>query len=132
MCVTSLSLLQELEEVLRLEYRSKLLNPKWAQAMAAQGSGGAYEISTRMTALLGWGATTDYTDSFTWDQATETYVLDQAMADQLRKSNPQAFSNVLRRCLEAAGRGIWKPDQEVLEELRRQFAEMDEELEGVK
>jgi magnesium chelatase subunit H len=57
-----------LEEVLRMEYRSKLLNPRWAQAMAAQGSGGAYEISTRMTALLGWGGTVGYTDSFTWDQ----------------------------------------------------------------
>lgn len=43
---------RELEDVLRLEYRSKLLNPRWAAAMAAQGSGGAYEISTRMTALL--------------------------------------------------------------------------------
>ena len=59
---------KELEEVLRLEYRSKLLNPKWAQAMASQGSGGAYEISTRMTALLGWGGTVGYKDSFAWDQ----------------------------------------------------------------
>lgn len=59
---------KELEEVLRLEYRSKLLNPRWAQAMASQGSGGAYEISTRMTALLGWGGTVGYTDSFAWDQ----------------------------------------------------------------
>jgi hypothetical protein len=61
---------KELEEVLRLEYRSKLLNPRWAQAMAAQGSGGAYEISTRMTALLGWGGTVGYTDSFAWDQVS--------------------------------------------------------------
>jgi hypothetical protein len=38
--------------VLRLEYRSKLLNPRWAEAMASQGSGGAFEISQRMTALL--------------------------------------------------------------------------------
>lgn len=38
---------RDLEEVLRLEYRSKFLNPKWAQAMASQGSGGAYEISQR-------------------------------------------------------------------------------------
>lgn len=33
-----------------------------------QGSGGAYEISSRMTALLGWGATTGYQDGWTWDQ----------------------------------------------------------------
>jgi len=36
--------------------------------MAAQGSGGAYEVSTRMTALLGWGGTVGYKDSFAWDQ----------------------------------------------------------------
>jgi magnesium chelatase subunit H len=36
--------------------------------MAAQGSGGAYEISTRMMVLLGWGGTVGYTDSSTWDQ----------------------------------------------------------------
>ncbi len=46
----------------------QLLNPKWAKAMAAQGSGGAYEISQRMTALVGWGATVNYTDAWTWDQ----------------------------------------------------------------
>lgn len=43
---------KELEATLRLEYRSKLLNPKWGKAMARQGSGGAYEISQRMTALV--------------------------------------------------------------------------------
>jgi cobalamin biosynthesis Mg chelatase CobN len=46
---------KDLEATLRMEYRSKLLNPKWAKAMAAQGSGGAYEISQRMTALVGAG-----------------------------------------------------------------------------
>ncbi|MEW6494797.1 MAG: magnesium chelatase subunit H, partial [Cyanobacteriota bacterium] len=46
---------RKLEDLLRLEYRTKLLNPKWAEAMANQGSGGAYEISQRMTALIGWG-----------------------------------------------------------------------------
>lgn len=36
--------------------------------MAAQGSGGAYEISQRMTALVGWGATTDFREGWVWDQ----------------------------------------------------------------
>ena len=35
---------KELEDTLRLEYRSKLLNPAWANAMVAQGAGGAYEV----------------------------------------------------------------------------------------
>jgi magnesium chelatase subunit H len=49
---------QELDDVLRIEYRSKLLNPKWAEAMAAQGSGGAYEISNRMTHMVRHAAPT--------------------------------------------------------------------------
>ncbi len=59
------------------------------QAMADQGSGGAYEISQRMTAMVGWGATTSFQEDWTWDQAADTYALDQAMADKLRKNNPQ-------------------------------------------
>lgn len=34
--------------------------------MAAQGSGGAFEISQRMTAMVGWGATTDFREDWTW------------------------------------------------------------------
>lgn len=79
----------------------------------------------------GWGATAGYQDQWTWDQASETYALDPEMSAKLRKANPQAYANVLRRCLEAAGRGIWRPEENVIEQLRQKFAEMDDELEGV-
>lgn len=42
-----------------MEYRSKFLNPKWTAAMLEQGSGGAYEVSQRMTAMVGWAATAE-------------------------------------------------------------------------
>jgi len=122
---------RELEDVLRLEYRSKLLNPKWAEAMADQGSGGAYEISQRMTAMLGWGATVSFREDWTWNQAAETYVLDEKMAEKLRSANPQAFTNVVKRMLEASGRGIWNADDATLERLKSLYSEMDDELEGV-
>ncbi|MGB8702416.1 MAG: magnesium chelatase subunit H, partial [Thermosynechococcaceae cyanobacterium] len=105
---------RKLEELLRMEYRSKLLNPKWANAMAAQGSGGAYEISQRMTALIGWGGTTDFQEGWVYDQAADTYALDPEMAEKLRKANPEAFRNVVGRMLEAHGRGFWHPDEEKL------------------
>ena len=60
-----------------------------AQAMAAQGSGGAYEISQRMTAAVGWGATASFKEDWVWDQAAATYALDADMAATLRKNNPQ-------------------------------------------
>ena len=62
--------------------------------MADQGSGGAFEISQRMTAMLGWGATTKFSEDWTWNQAAETYALDPDMAAKLRKNNPQVQSAV--------------------------------------
>ena len=123
---------RQLDDLLRMEYRTKLLNPKWAEAMANQGSGGAYEISQRMTALIGWGGTTDFKEDWVYDQAADTYALDAAMAEKLRLANPEAFRNVVGRLLEAHGRGFWQPNQDKLEQLRQQYDLTDEVLEGVK
>ncbi|MFN6497811.1 MAG: magnesium chelatase subunit H [Nostoc sp. DedQUE01] len=122
---------RNLDDLLRIEYRSKLVNPKWAQAMANQGSGGAFEISQRMTALIGWGGTADFTDDWVYDQAADTYALDAEMADKLRKANPEAFRNIVGRMLEAHGRGFWQADSEKLDKLRQLYELTDEELEGV-
>ena len=122
---------RKLESVLRMEYRTKLLNPKWAKAMAEQGSGGAYEISQRMTALIGWGGTTDFQDNWVYDQAVDTYAFDEEMANKLREANPEAFRNIIGRMLEASGRGFWDADEEKLEKLREMYEMADDELEGV-
>jgi magnesium chelatase subunit H len=122
---------RNLEDLLRMEYRTKLLNPKWAEAMANQGSGGAYEISQRMTALIGWGGTVNFTDEWVYNQAADTYALDAEMAKKLREANPEAFRNIISRMLEANGRGFWQPDAEKLEKLRELYDVTDEELEGI-
>ncbi|KAL7562060.1 hypothetical protein ACA910_011099 [Epithemia clementina (nom. ined.)] len=119
---------RDVEEVLRLEYRSKLLNPKWRDAMLAQGSGGAYEVSQRMTAMIGWAATAQV-DNFVFDQAAERYALDEDVAKQLQRSNPEAFKNVVRRLLEAAGRGMWSTNEDTLGKLRELYAEADDIVE---
>ena len=120
-----------LEDLLRLEYRTKLLNPKWAEAMANQGSGGAFEISQRMTALIGWGGTVDFTDSWVYEQAADTYAFDAQMAQKLQDANSEAFRNIVGRMLEAHGRGFWQPDAEKLEKLREIYEISDAEVEGV-
>ncbi|QLE58185.1 magnesium chelatase subunit H [Nostoc sp. TCL26-01] len=122
---------RNLDDLLRMEYRTKLLNPKWANAMVNQGSGGAYEISQRMTALIGWGGTADFTDDWVYDQAADTYALDPEMAEKLRQANPEAFRNIVGRMLEANGRGFWQADQDKLNKLRQLYELSDEELEGV-
>ncbi|MDD1427960.1 cobaltochelatase subunit CobN, partial [Dolichospermum sp. ST_sed9] len=122
---------RNLDDLLRMEYRTKLLNPKWADAMANQGSGGAFEISQRMTALIGWGGTADFKDDWVYDQAAETYALDPEMAEKLRKANPEAFKNIVGRMLEASGRGLWQADGDKLDKLRQLYELSDEQLEGV-
>ena len=122
---------RKLKDLLRMEYRTKLLNPKWAEAMAEQGSGGAYEISQRMTALIGWGGTVNFKDDWVYDQAVDTYALDAEMAAKLREANPEAFRNIVARAIEAQGRGLWNADEDKLEKLRELYESTEDELEGV-
>ncbi len=70
-----------------------------AQAMSDQGSGGAYEISQRMTAMMGWGATSKFSEDWVWNQAADTYALDPDMAAKLRKNNPQVMLPCMRTCM---------------------------------
>jgi magnesium chelatase subunit H len=121
---------RDLDNVLRMEYRSKLLNPKWRDAMLRQGSGGAYEISQRMTAAVGWAATAKV-DNFVFDQAAERYALDDDVSKKLQKANPEAFKNVVRRLLEANGRGMWSTDEETLQRLRDLYSDADDLVEQV-
>jgi magnesium chelatase subunit H len=44
----------------------------------------------------------------------------------------QAFANVLKRMLEASGRGMWKADEATLQKLRDMYEDMDAQLEGVR
>ena len=121
---------RDVDNVLRMEYRSKLLNPKWRDAMLGQGSGGCYEISSRMTAMVGWAATAGV-DNFVFDQAAERYALDNDVARKLQKSNPEAYKNVVRRLLEASGRGMWEADEETLTKLRDLYSDADDLVEQV-
>jgi len=121
---------RDLETCLRMEYRSKLLNPVWAEAMASQGSGGAYEISQRFTAMVGWGATARFADEWAFQGAFERYVADEDMRRRLAKSNPEAIRNVARRLLEAYGRGMWtSASEEQLDTLKDMYADAEDVVE---
>ena len=49
-----------------------------------------------------------------------------------RYTGAQAFANVLKRMLEASGRGMWKADEATLQKLRDMYEDMDAQLEGVR
>merc|ERR1719235_207692 len=52
-----------LSETVRLDSRTKLLNPKWYEGMMSSGYEGAREIQKRLTNTLGWSATSGQVDS---------------------------------------------------------------------
>ncbi len=116
---------------LRVEYRSKLLNPKWFEGMLKHGHSGATEISNRVTYMLGWDAVTKSVDDWVYKKTAETYALDPEMRERLAKVNPQAIKNIVGRMLEAHGRGMWKADQDTIEELQDIYADLEDRLEGM-
>jgi len=123
---------QSLEQVLRVEYRTRLLNPKWYEGMLKHGHNGAAEIAHRFTYMLGWSATTSAVDNWVYDQAAATFILDDAMRQRLEAANPEAARNAVGRLLEAHSRGIWQTDEETLERLRALHADLEDRLEGVR
>jgi magnesium chelatase subunit H len=124
--------IQSLDQVLRVEYRTKLLNPKWYEGMLKHGHNGAAEIAHRFTYMLGWSATTEAVDGWVYDRAAETFVLDDAMRQRLEAANPEAARNAVGRLLEASSRGMWQPDEATLDRLRELYADLEDRLEGVR
>jgi magnesium chelatase subunit H len=79
--------------------------------------------------MIGWQGTTEAIDNFVFDQAAERYALDEKVAKQLQRSNPEAFKNVVRRLLESAGRGMWQTDEDTLQKLRDLYSDADDLIE---
>lgn len=120
-----------LEETIRLETRTKALNPKWYEGMLKHGFSGVAEIEHQVTNTFGWSATADAVDDWIYDAVAETFVLDEAMLQRLRSLNPHSTHTLVGRLLEAAGRGFWRAEQSVLEKLQNAFGEIEDQLEGV-
>ena len=54
----------------RLDARTKLLNPKWYEGMLSSGYEGVREIQKRLTNTVGWSATSGQVDNWVYDEVT--------------------------------------------------------------
>ncbi|HEX8087814.1 MAG TPA: cobaltochelatase subunit CobN [Blastocatellia bacterium] len=120
-----------LEETIRLETRTKTLNPKWFEGMLRHGFSGVAEIEHHVTNTFGWSATADAVDDWVYSEVATTYVLDEKMLERLRSLNPHSARTLVGRLLEASGRGYWSADEAVLDRLQAVFAGIEDEMEGV-
>jgi magnesium chelatase subunit H len=118
------SRIRSLEETVRLETRTKTLNPKWYEGMLKHGFRGVAEIENHVANTFGWSATADAVDPWIYTEITNTFLLDNEMLHRLSGLNPHSVQSLAKRLLEAHERGYWNPDEEVLERLREVLSEL--------
>jgi magnesium chelatase subunit H len=110
--------IRSLEETVRLETRSKTLNPKWYEGMLKHGFRGVAEIENHIANTFGWSATASAVDPWIYTEICKTFLLDPIMFKRLFELNPHSVRSLTNRLLEAHNRGYWNPDEEIVEKLR--------------
>jgi magnesium chelatase subunit H len=123
--------IRTLSEQVALETHTRMLNPKWYEAMLSHGYEGVRHIESHVTNTMGWSATTGQVQPWVYQKLSETFVLDAAMRDRLARLNPAASAKVANRLLEASRRRFWQPDAATLAALERAGEELEDRLEGV-
>jgi magnesium chelatase subunit H len=122
---------RSLSETVRLDARTKLLNPKFYEGMLASGYEGTREITKRLRNTMGWSATAGEVDNFIYEDANDTFIKDEAMQKRLLETNPNAFRDMVTTFLEANGRGYWDTDEDNIERLQELYQEVEDRLEGI-
>ena len=120
-----------LADEIRRVTRSKVLNPIWIEGMKEHGYKGAADMMKKITRVYGWEASTQEVDDSIFDDIATTYINDEEMRGFFRENNPYAAEEITRRLLEAEHRGLWNADEQVLEELMNNYAEIESWMEEI-
>ncbi|MES1022037.1 magnesium chelatase subunit H [Gloeocapsa sp. BRSZ] len=122
---------RSLSETVRLDARTKLLNPKWYEGMLNHGYEGVRELSKRLVNTMGWSATAGAVDNWIYEDTNATFIQDEAMRQRLMNLNPHSFRKVVATLLEVNGRGYWETSESNLELLRELYQEVEDRIEGI-
>ncbi|MEO0378065.1 MAG: magnesium chelatase subunit H, partial [Cyanobacteria bacterium P01_A01_bin.17] len=122
---------RSLSETVRLDARTKLLNPKWYEGMLSHGYEGVRELSKRLVNTMGWSATAGAVDNWVYEDVNTTFIDDAEMRNRLMNLNPHSFRKVVSTLLEVNGRGYWETSEENLDKLRELYQEVEDKIEGV-
>ena len=117
------------EEAARV-VRTRVLNPRWLDAMRSHGYKGAFEMAATVDYLFGYDATTGVVEDWMYEKVTEAYVADPRSREHFATSNPWALGAIAERLLEAASRGMWQASDEALATLRSALLESEGWEEG--
>ena len=120
-----------LSETVRLDARTKLLNPKWYEGMLGHGYEGVRELSKRLVNTMGWSATAGAVDNWIYEDTNTTFIQDEQMRQRLLNLNPHSFRKIVGTLLEVNGRGYWETSESNLQMLRELYQEVEDRIEGI-
>lgn len=122
---------RSLSETVRLDARTKLLNPKWYEGMLNHGYEGVRELSKRLVNTMGWSATAGAVDNWIYEDTNTTFIEDQEMCKRLMNLNPHSFRRMVSTLLEVNGRGYWETSETNIDRLRELYQEVEDRIEGI-
>merc|ERR1719421_1687907 len=115
----------------RLDSRTKLLNPKFYERALSSGYEGVREITKRLRYTYGWSTTSGEVDAFVYEDANETYIKDRELAMRMLEKNPNALKDMVQTFLETDAKGYWEATEEDKERLMELYQMCEEKIEGV-
>ncbi|MCP5078657.1 MAG: cobaltochelatase subunit CobN, partial [Psychromonas sp.] len=118
--------IRTLKEELNRVIRSRVLNPKWIEAMREHGYKGAFEMGATVDYLFAYDATTDLIADYQYQQVSDTLLFDETNQQFLRDNNPQIMEEMAERLMEATQRGLWQAPDEYRHKLQDLLLECDE------
>ena len=123
--------IRSLEETVRLEARTKTLNPKWYDGMLRHGFSGVAQIEQHVSNTFGWSATAGAVEDWVYDEIAATYLLDESLLERLRSANADATRSLTLRLLEARERGFWNASGGTVERLLDILTGLEDQMEGI-
>jgi cobaltochelatase CobN len=112
------------EEAARV-VRTRVINPRWIEAMQRHRYKGAFEMAATVDYLFGYDATAHVVDDWMYERVTSAYVADPDVRKFFERSNPWALQSIAERLLEASQRGLWNASAEALQTLRAAVLEAE-------
>ncbi len=122
--------IRTLKEELNRVIRSRVLNPKWINAMREHGYKGAFEMAASVDYLFAYDATTDLIDDYQYEKVADALVFDPENQQFLQQHNANALEEMAERLLEATQRGLWQNPGDYAKQLQHLLLELDEQQES--
>jgi cobaltochelatase CobN len=123
--------LHRLEREFDKVLRSRVLNPRWIEAMQRHGYKGGFEMAASLDYLFAYDASTGRVPDWSYGALCQAWLANPEVRRFLETSNPWALRDMAERLLEAHHRGLWEgATKNQLTHLRQLVLESEALIEG--